>query len=395
MTAMHPTPSNSPARRRGLTLMELLVSATIMAVLLGGMASAIAVASRALPSAAARANVTQNQAAINTALDQIHADLLCAKTITALSANSITVTVADRGHGTAGDETIRYAWSGVAGQPLTREYNGGASQTLATGVTTFTLAGTIGAGVLRNAPRVALIVGNSGSLSTHDTARKALLDLWLFPVTLVDDGDPAATFTAAAASNDVVWYSEQIWGPTLYGKLPNPSVGVVIEQNTLFNEFGISYIVGQFSGQNFDLTSNTHEITRPFTMGSFNLFVSSTPGQTLNYASGTLAPGAVALGQQLTFTNRPMIMALEAGGLTWNSVVARSRRVTMPWGGSFLNPLAFASLSPESKQLLKRALVWAAAPSVYTRMRVTLKAGTAPQAERLIDLLNQPGVSKP
>ncbi|MBU0718885.1 MAG: hypothetical protein KJ749_11600 [Planctomycetes bacterium] len=49
-------------------------------------------------------------------------------------------TVPDRGHDPAGDELIRYAWSGTPGDPLTYEYNGGAAVDLIPEVFEFNLA---------------------------------------------------------------------------------------------------------------------------------------------------------------------------------------------------------------------------------------------------------------
>src|SRR5262249_36485794 len=42
-------------------------------------------------------------------------------------------------NGDANPETVRYAWSGIPGDPLTRSYNGGAPVNVAVGVNAFAL----------------------------------------------------------------------------------------------------------------------------------------------------------------------------------------------------------------------------------------------------------------
>jgi hypothetical protein len=78
---------------------------------------------KALPSSATSAAAG---APAQGALDQIMSEVRFATSITEATPTSIAFTVADRNHD-ASPETIRYAWSGVSGAPLTREYNGGAA----------------------------------------------------------------------------------------------------------------------------------------------------------------------------------------------------------------------------------------------------------------------------
>ena len=71
--------------------------------------------------------------------EQLAGELAYALTVTELAGNAITFTVADRdGDGTP--EVIRYAWSGVAGSPMTRSYNGGAAVAVLDDVREFALA---------------------------------------------------------------------------------------------------------------------------------------------------------------------------------------------------------------------------------------------------------------
>lgn len=380
--------------RVGMTLVEVLVSAAVLAILMGGMASAVALASKAVPKTGANVSMSQSQTAISRALDQLENDLLCAKTITELTANAITMTVPDRGHGASGDEVIRWAWSGVSRTALTRQYNGGTPETMADVVTAFTLTSTIGAGTLTQAPKVMLVVGSTTLMSTGDSARVAQLASWTFPTTIVDATATAAVYAAAAVNCDVVWYSGDITTTAIYGKLPNPSIGVVLERHTLYSESGISALMGQYTGANFDLTSTAHEVTQVFTTGTFKVY-SGGASPTLNYATGTLSPDLVVLGTRTGNATLPALSTIEAGGRAWNSGSVRSRRLALPWGGTSALPILFGSFSDDSKYLLKRSLVWAAAPSVYKSVGVTLTAGKASAETRTMSLLNMPGVSKP
>lgn len=107
--------------RSGLTLIELLVSVAITSVLMVTIASAMLIATKALPDSNRPAS--QIIAASRVA-EQIAAELQYAVSISARSSTMIEFTVADRNSDDE-PETIRYEWSGVAGEALKRQYNGG------------------------------------------------------------------------------------------------------------------------------------------------------------------------------------------------------------------------------------------------------------------------------
>lgn len=111
------------AFRFALTLAELVVSTGATAILLGGMASAIILASRALPENGGALDGIVNAADV---LDQISGELNGAVSVAESTATSIEFTVPDQNND-GSSEQIRYAWSGAPGDPLTREYNGGSA----------------------------------------------------------------------------------------------------------------------------------------------------------------------------------------------------------------------------------------------------------------------------
>ncbi|MCK4661091.1 MAG: prepilin-type N-terminal cleavage/methylation domain-containing protein [Phycisphaerae bacterium] len=123
-------------RRSGLTLVELVVAMVIMTIVMAGLTSAILIASHALPDSA---DPLAHIAEVSAAMEQISTEIGCAKYIAERSAHTITFTVADR-NGDGVPERIHYAWSGTVGDPLTRQYNGGAGINVIEDVQAFALA---------------------------------------------------------------------------------------------------------------------------------------------------------------------------------------------------------------------------------------------------------------
>lgn len=127
-------------RRSAYTLIEMTVSLAVMSVLMGGVGSALVLASRAMP--ASKSPHTSKLASYHV-MDLLVNELLIVQTVTAYSATGITFTVADR-NADGAPETIRYAWSATPGDPLTRQYNGGSVGTVAADVYEFGLEYTTG-----------------------------------------------------------------------------------------------------------------------------------------------------------------------------------------------------------------------------------------------------------
>jgi competence protein ComGC len=125
-------------RRRsaaGFTLLEMALSCVIVGVIMLAIVSTMAIGREGLSgSAILTANASQGSQVVQ----MITLDVSLATAITEQTATSITMTVPDR-DGDGQPETIRYAWSGVAGDPLTRQYNGGTAATLADNVYQFNL----------------------------------------------------------------------------------------------------------------------------------------------------------------------------------------------------------------------------------------------------------------
>lgn len=121
--------------RRAYTLVELVVAMATATVLLGAIASAMVLASHAVPTAK---NAFHNTVEGYHAIEEVGADLFCAQTFLDRTPTAVEFTVADRDND-GGPETIRYQWSGTPGDPLTRQYNGGSAAVILDDVHDFSL----------------------------------------------------------------------------------------------------------------------------------------------------------------------------------------------------------------------------------------------------------------
>lgn len=120
-----------PQPRSGMTLVELVVSLALVSILMAACGSMLMVASKAMSNDGS--NVGSDAAVARSATDQVIDDLKVATAVTEQTATAVTMTVPDRdGDGSA--ETIRYSWTGTAGDPLLRAYNARAAAVVAANV---------------------------------------------------------------------------------------------------------------------------------------------------------------------------------------------------------------------------------------------------------------------
>ncbi len=120
--------------RSGFTLLEVVVSASVLSIVMVGLASAMVIASKAVT----KTTSDTSSGAAAQAVQLIASELKNATAVSELTSNAITFTVPSR-NGDANPETIRYAWSGTAGAPLTRQYNGGTAATIIDSVQSLSL----------------------------------------------------------------------------------------------------------------------------------------------------------------------------------------------------------------------------------------------------------------
>lgn len=135
MRLAHP-PSRPEVRPSGFTLVELVVALAVMAIILLATQSVVLLAVRAVPDERSGPSAVL---AAGRALDRLADDLGLAATVTKATTTEVILTVPDR-NGDGQDETLRYSWSGTAGDPLLRQVNGGTAVAIAQGVQDFRLA---------------------------------------------------------------------------------------------------------------------------------------------------------------------------------------------------------------------------------------------------------------
>ncbi|MCC7390274.1 MAG: prepilin-type N-terminal cleavage/methylation domain-containing protein [Phycisphaerales bacterium] len=123
----------------GFTLVELLLALAISAVVMSSVPMMISLSSRATPT---DGGIQTTAAEAADCFAQLTADLQLAMAVTELTANSITMTVPSRdGSGVA--QTIRYAWGGTPGDPVTIALDG-VEGVLVTAAADFTLGAVSG-----------------------------------------------------------------------------------------------------------------------------------------------------------------------------------------------------------------------------------------------------------
>jgi len=127
--------SRRRAIRGGYTLLELVISSSIGAILVAGLSGSLYIASQSFD----RNLAVDDQASAQELLAQMMRDLHQANRFSERTTTAVTFTVPDR-TGNGIQETIRYSWGGAAGDPLTYEYNGSAVVVLARSVQNFDLS---------------------------------------------------------------------------------------------------------------------------------------------------------------------------------------------------------------------------------------------------------------
>ena len=131
---------------RGFTLIEMMISLSIVSVIVAACGSVVVLAAKSISSTATNggsstasltAASTTQVASIRSAMDLLTAELKTALNINSQTATSISFTVPARGAHTS-PETIVYSWAGT-GQPLTRNYNSNGAVSIVDGVINFNL----------------------------------------------------------------------------------------------------------------------------------------------------------------------------------------------------------------------------------------------------------------
>jgi len=139
-------------------------------MLVAGLASAIYISSQALD---LDSSTSRQSAIASEVLGKLTADLALALSFSERTTTAVTFDVPDR-DGDLHPESIRYAWSGTPGDPLTYQYNGGTELTLATDVQSLDLSAltrlTIAPAVVATLPEVVFEEFTEAKLPSNGTS---------------------------------------------------------------------------------------------------------------------------------------------------------------------------------------------------------------------------------
>ena len=223
---------------------------------------------------------------------------------------------------------------------------------------------------------VLLVVVDPANLTAQEVAKQTLLESWGHSVSLIDESASQADFDAAVATADVAYVAEDITSGTLGTKLREATIGVVIEEEKITDEFGISSGETTFTEASIEVTNNAHYITEPFSPGVVTF---SSLAQQVGGRAGTLAPDLAVLAQRPSSTTS-MLDVIDAGGLLFDTGTAAGRRVKLPWGG---NGFDINSLTDDGRTIMRRALEWSAGSGCGTTTSLWMLAADAnnPTAE--------------
>jgi prepilin-type N-terminal cleavage/methylation domain-containing protein len=156
--------------RRGFTLLELVVSVAVASVLVVGLSASVVLAMRAGDSSIGPFSSSHSGAQ---AVLELTRDLQDAISVndSNCTATSVEFTVPDR-TGDSVDETIRYSWSGTAGDPLLRTMNGMA-EVIAANITSLEFAH-----LTRTATAAAVRTESAESLLIDQNSSNTGVALW-------------------------------------------------------------------------------------------------------------------------------------------------------------------------------------------------------------------------
>lgn len=350
--------------RSGYTFLELLVASALGSVLLGGMASAVYIASQAMDIDDGNA---ADKMANTRAIDQILRDVRHATAFTERTATAMTFAVPDR-DGDGASETIRYAWAGSPGDPLTYELNGSSGEPLVTNVgvldfgyiTRLMTAPAIDGGT--SAPTILFVSGQpadgDGGLGTPTAQEQLRIDLmnsWGYAVTVISDQASQTELDDELANSVMVYVSGQVGSASLGTKLNATDLGIVTES------FGHAETLGFYNGatsstankQQIHITNATHYITNQHTTGTLSVVSSD---QTMKWTTSATAPDAVKLADVDAALSYPTMLILDQNDTLADGSTAAGRRCQLPWGEGGFDT---ASLNADGQIIMQRAIEWA------------------------------------
>lgn len=218
---------------------------------------------------------------------------------------------------------------------------------------------------------VLMVVDDSGTYNTQESARKTQLEAWGHTVTNVWDNAAQGTIDSAVAAADVVYVPSTIDDWELLYKLRTAAKGVVTETPGLDQEFG--FATGDGYTQNWsqlENVDNSHIVTSGVAGGTLTIVSSN---QSLGLNANTIATGMQTLAT-LNFGNMTLGV-MESGGTLANTYngnsTASGRRVRLPWA-----LVTFNTLNSNGLSILESSIAWAAGSDLLLHLKLDETSGT-------------------
>ncbi len=204
-------------RRPAYTLLELMIALGSASVLMAGLSSALFIAAQGL-------NLDQGASAsrgrADAVMGRVLADARTATRFRSVTPTAIELDVADRTGDSAADR-LRYEWSGVVGDPLTRTLNGGAAVTLLRDVRALSFESTVQGRSVQNVTTSALHTWPRVSSQSDPTTIIAGSSLAIATPFKVVPGDLLIAIIASTGDQDPV--PEAGWAELCVAKNGNNS----------------------------------------------------------------------------------------------------------------------------------------------------------------------------
>ena len=369
--------SMRPACLTGYTLIEMIISLGAGAILVSGLASSIVVSTQAWSEDLS----SRRQADCSAATRRIHDDLQFAMQFTERTARAATFTVPDR-DGDGVKETIRYAWTGVAGDPLTVALNGTPPETLIADVQQFQFdwqSRTLLVPVVEIEPAVLFLSVGSG-----DPGQVVLTAQEQMKLTQLQENHVVVTASVFSSqsilqslidTSTVIYISGEIDLTTFPAWIAQSTVGIVCERAELCQLLGVSSgftVIGWSQMQPVNWTHNILANTSPY-IGICSGF------QPVSVLLPPFSPDLRVL-TVAGFNNLEVILAAAEAGAdsATGAFTIPGRRVMMPMGRTGSD---FATWSSVYRSvIIDQSVAWASGggEDAPLDVRVMLVANSAP-----------------
>jgi hypothetical protein len=358
-------PQRSPcAARRGLALLDVVVSAAVSAVLFAGMASAVMLSLRAGDVSVGTHQRSRDAASAVLAVTR---ELQHATAFNSSygSATRVEFTIPDQ-TGDGNPETVRYSWSGVAGEPLYRTFNGGTAEETLKNVHVFNLkyhAKTIPPAPVSTESAETLFLDQSG-LALLSVSQEVSASGWI-----------GAHLAPALPEDAVSWRITRIQAHLDHTSSVH-GIPVIQVRTADPAKKPTGAVVGQAVGTESVLTGNWCMFTFENAGG-----LSPSDGACVVIASGngTAEVACSARYQILTSTPSSLLLTTSDGGATWSTSTTNDLWLRV-WGRSTTQTAGSG-----------------AARTLRTGVDVTVRVGsdTRTTVTSSVETVNQPEVAAP